>query len=133
MDNWEGYYGTYVLNKENFTIINFVVTDHNRQSRIVGFAIVACERQIVVDAIMSYFKILNDTSMVQVAMTDKDLKEDTAISKAFPKARILYCFWHNENTLRKRFKSEVSEVVKKMMLTDSENEFNSRLEDFYEV
>ena len=29
--------GTYVINEENFACINFVVTDHNRESRVVGF------------------------------------------------------------------------------------------------
>ena len=47
--------GTYSLNKENFPCINFVVTDHNRQSRVVAFAIAACERQIVIDIILNYF------------------------------------------------------------------------------
>ena len=28
-------------------------------------------------------------------MIDKDLKEDAAISEAFPNAIILYCFWHD--------------------------------------
>ena len=40
--------GTYLLNQENFPVINFVVTDHNRQSRVVAFALVACERQITI-------------------------------------------------------------------------------------
>jgi hypothetical protein len=95
--------GTYVLNKENFPCINFVVTDHNREARVVAFALVACERQIVVDIVLDYFKKLNNTSTVEIAMIDKDLKEDSAISKAFPNAAVLYCFWHNENTFRQRY------------------------------
>ena len=55
--------GTYVLNKENFPCINFVVTDHNREARVVAFALVACERQIVVDIVLDYFKKLNNTKL----------------------------------------------------------------------
>jgi hypothetical protein len=38
--------GTYKLNKQHFPVINFVVTDHNRKSRVVGFAIVECVKFI---------------------------------------------------------------------------------------
>jgi hypothetical protein len=52
------------------------------KSRVVDFAIVACERQIGVGTILEYFKKLNNTNVAEVAMIDKDLKEDCAIQKA---------------------------------------------------
>jgi ribonucleotide reductase beta subunit family protein with ferritin-like domain len=41
---------------ENFPCINFVVTDHNREARVGAFALVACERQIVVDIVLDYLR-----------------------------------------------------------------------------
>jgi hypothetical protein len=73
----------------------FVVADHNLKSRIVGFALVAFERQLVIDTVFGFFAKLNDTSDLRAVMIDKDLKEDSAISKAMPNARILYCLWHS--------------------------------------
>ena len=46
----------YKINKKNFPVIIFVVTDHNRQSRIVAFAIVACECLVILDVILDHFK-----------------------------------------------------------------------------
>jgi hypothetical protein len=67
-------------------------------------------------------------------MIDKDLKEDSAIAKAFPNARVLYCFWHNEKTFRKMFKNNAAfECVKSMMLTESEDEFNDKLDEFKQL
>ena len=77
-------------------MVNFVITNHDRKSRVVAFALVACERQIIIDTVLNYFKILNENSSVNKAMIDKDLKEDFATQKAFPKS--LYFSWHNENT-----------------------------------
>ncbi len=48
--------GTYKLNNQHFPVINFVVTDHNRKSRVVGFAVVACERLVILKCILDYFK-----------------------------------------------------------------------------
>lgn len=58
------------------------------------------------------------------------MKEDSAISKAFPSVQLLYCFWHNEKTFKKRFKSKTFDCVKEMMLTDSEEKFNEKLTEF---
>jgi hypothetical protein len=98
--------GTYKLNKIDYPCIVLVVTDHNRQSRIVGFALVAFERQIIIDTVLDYFRQLNDTSHLKVVMIDKDLKEDSAVTKAFPNAQKLYCFWHNEKTFKKAFSNK---------------------------
>ncbi len=123
--------GTYKLNKVNYPCVVFVVTDHNRESRVVGFALIAFERQLIVDVVLDYFKQLNDTSHLKAVMIDKDLKEDSAISKAFPDARILNCFWHNEKTFKKVFTNKLTfECVKTMMLTEDEDEFNNKLLEF---
>ena len=70
------------------------------------------------------------TSRVSVAMIVKDFKEDSAIQNAFPDATIFYFFWHNENTLKKRFATENFNSVKQMMLADTEAEIYSKLEVF---
>ena len=87
---------TCLFNQENFPVVNFVVKDHNRQSIIFAFTWVALELQIIIDAVLNYFEILDNTSTVMVVLIDKDLKEDFATQKAFPKS--LYFSWHNENT-----------------------------------
>ena len=79
---------------------------------------------------LNYFEIQNETSSVKVAMIDKDLKEDSAIQKAFPEAQVLYCTWHNENTFKKHFKGDTFECVKQMMLAETEEDFNLFLEKF---
>ena len=56
-----------------------MITNHDRKSRVVAFALVACERQIIIDTVLNYFKILNENSSVNKAMIDKDLKEDSAL------------------------------------------------------
>ena len=63
-----------------------------------------------------------------VVLIDKDLKEDFATQKAFPKS--LYFSWHNENTLKKNFKGDSFECVKQMMLAEIEEEFNLFFEKF---
>ena len=61
-------------------------------------------------------------------------KEDTAIMKSFPEARILYCFWHNEKTLKKVLKrAQTFACVKAMMLTDSEETFYIKVAEFREL
>ena len=67
-------------------------------------------------------------------MIDKDLKEESSILKSFSDAQILYCFWHNEKTFRKMFtKSETFNCVKEMMLALTEEKFNEKLSEFYEL
>ena len=99
--------GSYCLNDDDFPVILFVVSDHNRESRIVGFSIVACERQIIMDVVLDHFKQFNDTSTIKIAMIDKDLKEESAITKAFPDAKIVYCFWHVEKCFARKKKRTV--------------------------
>ena len=41
---------------KNFPLIFFAVVDHNRKSRIVAFAIVACERLVILDVFLEHFK-----------------------------------------------------------------------------
>ena len=65
-----------------------------------------------------------------MVMIYKDLKEDSAIQKAFPEAQVLYCTWHNENTFKKHFKGDTFECVKQMMLAETEEDFNLFLEKF---
>jgi hypothetical protein len=93
---------TFKLNKNDYPVIVFVVSDHNRESRIVGFALVAFERQIIIDSVFDFFIKLNKTEILRAVMIDKDLKEDSAIATAFPQARVLYCFWHVRNTFAKK-------------------------------
>jgi hypothetical protein len=46
--------GTYKVNRKNFPLIIFVVT--NRQLRIVGVLIVACERLVILDVVLEILK-----------------------------------------------------------------------------
>jgi hypothetical protein len=64
--------GTYKVNRKKFTLIIFVVT--NRQSRIVGVSIVACERLVILDVVLEHFEKLNDTTFIKYFIIDKDLK-----------------------------------------------------------
>ena len=96
---------TYKLNHNNYPFIVFIVTDNNRNSRIVGFALVAYERISVMQIILNYFKTLNESQDLQVVMIDKDLKEETVIQETYPNVHILYCFWHVQNTFKKKFKN----------------------------
>ena len=115
--------GTFKVNRKNFPVIICVVTDNNRQSRIVGVAIVACERLVILDVVLEHFKKLNDTTSLKYVMIDKDLKEESAILKSFPMAQILFCFWHNEKTFRKMFSNETFNFVKEMMSALTEGKF----------
>jgi hypothetical protein len=125
--------GTYKVNRKNFPVIIFVVTDNNRQSRIVGVAIVACERLVILDVVLEHFKKLNNTTSLKYVMIDKDLKEESAILKSFPMAQIVYCFWHNEKTFRKMFSNETFNCAKEMMLALTEEKFNEKLKEFNEL
>lgn len=122
--------GTYQTNRNSYPCLIFVVTDHNRESRIVGFVLIAHERLVVMKAVMGFFKQLNDTSILKNVMIDKDLKEDSAISEAFPGVNVLYCFFHVENVFKKHFRGETFTCVKEMMLAESEVKFNQKLNDF---
>ena len=55
----------------------------------MGFALIACERLIILEIILDHFKSMNNTAIIKYAMIDKDLQEDAAIMKSFPEARIL--------------------------------------------
>jgi hypothetical protein len=121
---------TFNLNRNDFPCVVFAVADHNRQSRVVGFALVAYERQIIIDSVLEFFAKLNDMTILQAVMIDKDLKEDSAITKAFPQARVLYCNWHTEKTFRKRFNKTTADCAIQMMLAATETEFNRQLEKF---
>lgn len=123
--------GTYGINKNNYPVIVFTVTDHNRNSRIIGFAIIAYERIVVLDVVLDYFKKLNDTSIIQSVMIDKDMKEDACIQKAFPIAQILYCFWHNEKTFKRNMNKNAYLLAKEMMLAENECEFEAKKQAFY--
>ena len=57
--------GTYNINKQHFPCINFVVTDHNRQSRVVAYALLTCERLAIMNIVLQYFKLLNDTDLIR--------------------------------------------------------------------
>ena len=46
--------GIYKVNRKNFPLIIFVVT--NRQLRIVGVLIVACERLVILDVVLEILK-----------------------------------------------------------------------------
>ena len=48
--------GTYKLNKSPYPCLVFVVTDNNRRSRVVAFAVVAYERQPIIDAVLDFFQ-----------------------------------------------------------------------------
>lgn len=65
--------GTYRINKKHYPCIIYTVTDHERTSRIVGFAIIAYERLLVMDVICGYFATLNNTSNLEIVMIDKGL------------------------------------------------------------
>lgn len=48
--------GTYKLNRTHYPCYVFVVSDNNRKSRVVAFAVVAYERQPIIDAVLEFFK-----------------------------------------------------------------------------
>lgn len=123
--------GTYKLNKNNYPVILLIVTDQNRHSRVVGVAIIAFERQLVLKIIIDFFKSLNDTKVIKYVMIDKDLKEDNVLSEAFPNSRLLYCFWHVEKIFKRRYKtSQNFQLCKQMMLAETEEDFNSKKDEF---
>ena len=67
-------------------------------------------------------------------MIDKDLKDDAAITEAFPHALILYCFWHVEKIFQRKYKStETLKVLRAMMLATSIEKFDLKKADFAEL
>jgi len=124
--------GTYKLNKHNYPVILFIVTDQNRHSRIVGVAIIAFERQLVLKCILDFFKSLNETKVIKYIMIDKDLKEDNVLSEAIPHATLLYCFWHVEKIFIRRYKSKaIQQLCKEMMLAPSEQVFDEKKNELF--
>ncbi len=123
--------GTYKLNKNNYPVIIFIVTDNNRASRIVGFAIIAYERMNIINTLLEMFAELNETSIIKYCMIDKDLKEDAALTNVFPNAKILYCFWHVEKIFMKNYKQQNQlDLLKQMMLVTSAIEFEIKKKEF---
>ena len=96
---------TYKLNDNNYPAMFLVVQDEEGHSYPVCIIILAYERKSLFDACFKFF--LNDNTLTvsktQAIMIHKDLKEDDMLSKNFPHARILYCFWHVLKTFKLNF------------------------------
>jgi hypothetical protein len=68
-------------------------------------------------------------------MIDKDLKEDDMLSKNFPHATILYCFWHVLKTFKKNYgkNSEEFKLLSRMMYSITEEEYLKHLVEFKNI
>ena len=66
---------TYNLNKNKYPCLVITVKDNFARSRIVAIALLAYERETIIQAALSEFKSRNDISITKAIMIDKDLTE----------------------------------------------------------
>ena len=90
MKKWYASYGqvlyvdsTYKLTDRNYSCSVFVVQDSAGKSKIVAFALMSFEREIILDSIVKFFKAANNITLTKVIMIDKDLKEDKVLTVSF--------------------------------------------------
>jgi hypothetical protein len=115
---------TYCLNNIKYPALAMVVQDENGQSLPVCFIIIAYERNSLLDKFFKMFVQINEiyARKTIAIMIDKDLIEDDMLSKNFPGASILYCFWNVFKTLKKNYgnSSDEFQVLQRMMYSLTE-------------
>lgn len=98
--------GTYSLNKNNYPLYLIAVRDCNGNSQVVAFAIVAYERQLILDKFIELFSKMNPMEKTFSIMIDKDLTEWNVLSKYIPNAGIYFCKFHCEQIFSRSIKNK---------------------------
>ena len=85
---------TYKLNNSRMPLYVLMCVDGNGEGVIVALWIVANEKKVTIEELTNIFKKHNDTSGVQVVVTDKDMVERDVISEKIPNASLQLSFSH---------------------------------------
>ena len=85
---------TYKLNNLRMPLYVLMYVDGNGEGVIVALWIVANEEKVTIKELTNIFKKHNDTSGVQVVVTDKDMVERGVISEKIPNAPLQLCLFH---------------------------------------
>ena len=122
--------GTYSLNDNNYPVYLITVRDCNGNSQVVAFALVAYERQLVLDKFMELFSKMNTVTKTKTIMIDKDLTEYNVLSKYIPNADIFFCKFHCVQTFNRKIKNkELLPILNRLLNCDTAEQFQTANDD----
>jgi hypothetical protein len=115
--------GTYNLTNRKYVLYPFHVIDEHKNSRLVGWALVSCEKQYILEEMLSLFKDANPTAneLLRYVIIDKNFTEMAALNKIFPAAKIIICQFHAMKAVGEHIRriplSSEKQYLKKMLET----------------
>lgn len=122
--------GTYSLNKHNYSVYIIAVRDCNGNSQIVAFAIVAYERQLILDKFIELFVKMNSIEPTMAVMIDKDLTEWNVLTKYLPNASVFICKFHCEQTFKRSIKNkELIPILTRLVNCDTSDQYQTAYDD----
>nr|XP_047141034.1 protein FAR-RED IMPAIRED RESPONSE 1-like [Hydra vulgaris] len=126
---------TYKLYNLCMPLYVLMCVDGNGEGIVVALWIVANEERVTIAELTNIFKKHNNTSGVQVVVTDKDMVEREVISEKIPNASLQICLFHTLRTFRREITVEkmcikaeqrllVLEILQQLVYSDSEVTYN---------
>ena len=92
---------TYCTNKLRMPLFTVLVEDGDGLGQVVGYAFVSNERKFTLQAVLTEFSRVNDTSNVKVVVLDKDMSEIAAVNNVMPQAIVQICKFHVLQAVRR--------------------------------
>ena len=131
---------TYKLNNSRMPLYVLMCVDGNGEGVIVALWIVANEEKVTIEELTNIFKKHDDTSGVQVVVTDKDMVERDVISEKIPNASLQLCLFHTLCTFRREITVEkvgikaeqrllVLEILQQLVYSDNEVAYDMHYDD----
>lgn len=122
--------GTYSLNKNNYQIYIIAIRDCNGNSQIVAFAIVAYERQLILDKFIELFINMNSVNVTKSIMIDKNRTEWNVLSKNIPHTDVFLCKFHCEQIFSGKIKNkQLLPILTRLLNCETNNEYQTAYDE----